>query len=90
MLLVLISNILRVINAYLSNTAQVTKVSSFYSEILDLIFVVPQGPILGSLLFSVNIIDLNRAVQNRFFKLCRWHHSVHIFESHITLRNNLR
>ena len=48
----------RVMQAYLNNRVQVTKVDSCYSEILDIIFGVPQGSILDSLLFNINIIDL--------------------------------
>ena len=42
---------LRVIHADLNDRSQVTKIGSFYSEILQLISGVPQGSILGPLLF---------------------------------------
>ena len=37
---------------------QVTKVGFFFSEILNIIFDVPKGSILGPLLFNINKIDL--------------------------------
>ena len=49
---------LRVIHAYLSDRIKVTKVGSFYSEIHQIIYGVPQGTILGPLLFNVNLMDL--------------------------------
>ena len=48
---------LRVKYSYLDNSVQVTKVGSYYSEILEIIFGVPRGSIFGPLLFD-NIIDL--------------------------------
>ena len=52
---------LRVIHAYLNKRIQVTKVGSFYTKILQIIYVVSQGSILGPLSFNVNLIDLFQA-----------------------------
>ena len=49
---------LRLINDYLSNRKQRTKVANTYSTWLDIIFMVPQGSILGPLLFNVFLADL--------------------------------
>ena len=45
-------------HAYLNDWIQVTKVGSFFSGILQIIYGVPQGFILIPLLFNVNLIDL--------------------------------
>ena len=44
---------LQLINDYLSNRKQRTKIENTYSTWLDIIFGVSQGPILGPLLFNV-------------------------------------
>ena len=49
---------LKVIHAYLNDRTQVTKVGSFHNVILQIIYSVRQGSILGPLLFNVNLIDL--------------------------------
>ena len=49
---------LKVIHAYLNDRSQVTKVSSFYSEIPQIIHGVRQSSILGPPLFNINLIDL--------------------------------
>ena len=49
---------LRLINDYLSNRKQRTKIENTYSTWLDIIFGVPQGSILGPLLFNVFLTDL--------------------------------
>ena len=49
---------LRVIHAYLNNRIQVTKAGSFYTKILEIIYVVSQGSILGPLSFNADLIDL--------------------------------
>ena len=49
---------LRFIHTYLNDKIQVAKLGSFYSELLQIIYGVPQGSILGLLLFNINLIDL--------------------------------
>ena len=55
---------LRLINDYLSNRKQRTKIANTYSTWLDIIFMVPQGSILGPLLFNVFLADLFFTVNN--------------------------
>ena len=49
---------LKVIISYLKNRKQATKVGASFSELLNIIYGVLQGSILGPLLFIINICDL--------------------------------
>ena len=49
---------LQLINNYLTNRKQRTKIENTYSTWLDIIFGVPQGSILRPLLFNVFLADL--------------------------------
>ena len=44
---------LKLVHNYLSNRKQRTKINSTYSNLLEIIFWVPQGSILGPLLFNI-------------------------------------
>ena len=49
---------LKLVHNYLSNRKQQAKINSTYSSLLEIIFGVPQGSILGPLLFNICLIDL--------------------------------
>ena len=43
---------------YLSDRSQKTKVGSSFSDYLDIIYGVPQGSMLGPLMFNIDLCDL--------------------------------
>ena len=49
---------LKLVHNYLSNRKQRTKINSTYSSLLEIIFGVPQGSILGPLLSNIFLIGL--------------------------------
>ena len=51
-------NALRLIHSYLSNRRQRTKINESYSSWEEILFDVPQGSILGPLLFNIFMRDL--------------------------------
>ena len=55
---------LKLVHNYVSNRKQRTKINSRYSSLLEIIFGVPQGSILGPLLFNIFLIDLFFIIQD--------------------------
>ena len=51
-------NSLQMLQSYLLNRKQRTKINNAYSKYCEILFGVPQGSILGSLLFNIYICDM--------------------------------
>ena len=49
---------LRIIESFLSNRQQITKINNAFSRYSEIIYGVPQGSILGPLLFNIYICDI--------------------------------
>ena len=55
---------LRFVHSYLANRMQRTKINSEYSYWEEILFGVPQGSILGPLLFNIVLCDLFFIMEN--------------------------
>ena len=55
---------LRFVHSYLKNRMQRTKINSEYSSWEEIMFGVPQGSVLGSLLFNIFLWDLFLIMEN--------------------------
>ena len=54
----LLTSSLNLIFSYISNRTQLLKIKISYSDKCNIEYKVPQGSILGSLLFNIDLIDL--------------------------------
>ena len=61
---------LRFVHSYLKNRTQRTKINSEYSSWEEIMFGVPQGSILGSLLINVFLCDLFLIMKNIDIAYC--------------------
>jgi len=76
--------------SYLSGRVQVCKIKSSYSTTLPVCFGVPQGSILGPLLFSIYINDLPHHINKNTTKICLYADDTAIFvKSHSVQEINL-
>ena len=68
---------LKLLYSYLSNRTQPIKINGNFSDRTDIEFDVPQGSILGPILFNINLIDLFLRMQRfQCCKLCWWNDTV--------------
>ena len=62
--------LLRVLTSYLSNRKQYVDIDGHKSSLLDIFSGIPQGSILGPLLFLVYVIDLTVNVRSSTYAFC--------------------
>ena len=60
----------KLVNNYLPNRKQQLKINSSYSSLLEIIFRVPQGSILGPLLFNILLIGLFFIIEDTDIASC--------------------
>ena len=73
-----LSRALKLIQSYLSSRKQRTKINAAYSSWKETLFGVPQGFILGPLLFNIFLCDLLWIMceTDWICKLCRWYYTL--------------
>ena len=77
------NNSLLLLQRYLSNRKQRTKIGSYFSSWLEIILGVPQGSILGPLLFNIFINDLSYIIEES--KLCNFADDNTIYSCHTSV-----